>query len=185
MLELAGRVREVVRVGLRNEPAVIRLLHEVFIALLLSKFDSIVLGLELQVGTLHAICRRLPTNKRVLPPVTPLQNIPIHSPVVAVPISGLCSRLRGAVDSAKRVISLLKKRRKFLGLGVDIPDGPGLKIRGSTGKNSSRNGLTGFTAVHHALGHRGELPEEILSATDSRALRATRIGALTRCRGQW
>lgn len=110
VLELAGRVREVVRVGLRNKPAVIRLLHEVFIALLLGKLDGIVLGLELQVGTLHAICRRLPPNKRVLPPVTPLQNIPIHSPVVAVPVSGLCSRLRGAVDSAKRLISLLKKR---------------------------------------------------------------------------
>lgn len=109
MLELARRVREVVRVGLRNEPAVIRLLHEVFIALLLGKLDGIIPGLELQVGTLHAICRRLPPHKRVLPPVTPLQNIPIHSPVVAVPISGLCSRLRGPVDSAKRVVSSHEK----------------------------------------------------------------------------
>lgn len=57
----------------------------------------------------------------------------------------------------------------FLGLGVDIPDGPSLKVGGSTGEDSSRNGLTGLAAVHHALGHRGELPEEILSATDSRA----------------
>lgn len=109
VLELARRVREVVRVGLRNEPAVIRLLHEVFIALLLSKLNGIVPGLELQMGTLHAICRRLPPHKWVLPPMTPLQNIPIHSPVVAVPVSGLCSRLRGAIDSVKRVVSLHEK----------------------------------------------------------------------------
>lgn len=58
----------------------------------------------------------------------------------------------------------------FLGLDMHIPDGPSLKVRGGTGKDSSRNSLTGLAAIHHALGHRGELPEEILSATDTRAL---------------
>lgn len=96
---------EVVRVGLRNEPAVVGLLDKVFISLLLGESDGVVLALELQVGALHAICRRLPPNERILPPVTSLQDIPIHPPVVAVPVSRLCSRLRGAVDPEKRVIS--------------------------------------------------------------------------------
>lgn len=66
----------------------------------------------------------------------------------------------------------------FLGLGMDIPDSPSLKVGGSTGEDSSRNGLTGLAAVHHALGHRGELPEEILSATDSRAFGRQESGPL-------
>lgn len=66
----------------------------------------------------------------------------------------------------------------FLDAGTIIPDGPSLKVRGSTGKDGSRNGLTGFAAVHHAFGHRGELPEEILSATDSRAFGRQESGPL-------
>jgi hypothetical protein len=37
--------------------------------------------------------------------VTPLQNIPVHTPVVRVPSTGLRSGLRGAVD-AIRIVSL-------------------------------------------------------------------------------
>lgn len=66
----------------------------------------------------------------------------------------------------------------FLGVGMNIPDSPSLKVRGGTGEDSSRNGLTGFAAVHHTLGHRGELPEEILSATHSRAFGRQESGPL-------
>ena len=101
MLELLRLVKEVVGIGLRHEPALIRLLHKVFVALLLGKSNSILLGLELEVGSLHAIRGRLPAHEGVLPSVALLQNVPVHAPVVSVPGTGLGSGLCGAVDSIK------------------------------------------------------------------------------------
>lgn len=80
-------MNKVIRVGLGGKPTLIRLLDKEFISLLLRKPDGVLLGLEIQIGALHAVCRRLPADKRVLPPVTPLQDIPVHSPVVTVPVS--------------------------------------------------------------------------------------------------
>lgn len=99
VLELTRRVDEVVCVRLGHEPTLIWLLNEVFVSLLLRKPDGLVLCPEVDMGALHAIRRRLPANEGVLPSVSSLQNIPIHSPEVAVPGSRLCSRLRGTVDS--------------------------------------------------------------------------------------
>lgn len=93
VLELARRMVEVVCVGLGGNPTLIRLLNEELIPLLLCKPDGIFLGLEIDIGALHAVCRRLPAHQRVLPPVTSLQDVPVHSPVVTVPGSRLRSRL--------------------------------------------------------------------------------------------
>lgn len=98
VLELLRFVDEVVSVGLGDEATLIRLLNEVLVSLLLGEQNGILLALEVQVGTLHAIGRGLPAHEGVLPAMTPLQDIPIHSPVVAVPGSGLCCGLRLAVD---------------------------------------------------------------------------------------
>ena len=100
MLELLRLVKEVVGIGLGNKTALVRLLNEVFVALLLGKGNGILFGFEGEVGSLHAIRRGLPAHERVLPTVSLLQDIPIHTPVVCVPGTGLGSRLRGAVDSA-------------------------------------------------------------------------------------
>lgn len=102
MLELLGFVKEVVRVGLGHEAALVRLLDKILIALLLGKSDGILLGLELDVGALHTIGRRLPAHEGVLPAVAPLQDVPVHTPVVLVPSTGLCRGLRRAVDTAVR-----------------------------------------------------------------------------------
>lgn len=101
VLELPRLVKEVVGISLGHKPALIRLLHKVFVALLLSKGNGILLALELEVGALHSIGGRLPAHEGVLPPVTLLQNVPIHPPVVSVPGARLGSRLCGAVDSIK------------------------------------------------------------------------------------
>lgn len=99
MFERLGFMNEVVSIGLGHETALIRLLDKVFIALLLRKIDGVLLRLELQVGSLHAISRRLPAHERVLPTVAPLQDIPVHAPVMLVPGTGLCCGLGGAVDT--------------------------------------------------------------------------------------
>lgn len=82
VLELLVLVEEVVGVGLGHEAALIWLLDKILIALLVGKGDSILLGLERQIGSLHSVRRGLPAHERVLPPVTPLQDIPVHAPVV-------------------------------------------------------------------------------------------------------
>lgn len=98
MLELLGFVDEVVGVSLGDEPALIRLLNEILVSLLLRKHDRILLRLEVQVGTLHAISRRLPAHQRVFPAVSSAKDIPVHSPVVSVPGTRLRRGLGGTVD---------------------------------------------------------------------------------------
>lgn len=101
MPELLGLVDEVVGIGLGHEATLVRLLDKVFVTLLLGESDSVFLRLELQVGALHAIGRRLPAHEGVLPAVAPLQDIPIHAPVVLVPGTGLCCGLGRAVDTVR------------------------------------------------------------------------------------
>lgn len=101
VLELLRLVKEVVGISLGHETALIRLLHKVFVALLLGKGNGVLLGFELEVGALHGIRGRLPAHEGVLPPVTLLENVPVHAPVVSVPGTRLGSGLCGAVDSMK------------------------------------------------------------------------------------
>lgn len=46
---------------------------------------------------------------------------------------------------------------------MSIPNGTSLKVCRSTGQNSSRNSVHGFTAIHDSLGNGGELPEDTIS----------------------
>jgi hypothetical protein len=82
LLQLSGNVREVVGVCLGNELANIRLLDEVLVALLVSKIDSILLGLELNAVAVHEVSRRGPTHERVLPTVALGKDVPVHEPVL-------------------------------------------------------------------------------------------------------
>lgn len=93
MLELAGAKKEVVGVSLGGEFAGVGLLHEELVALLLSKVNGILLGLEAEMCALHVITRRLPPHQRVLPAMTLGKYIPVHTPIVAPP----GSRLRGGL----------------------------------------------------------------------------------------
>jgi hypothetical protein len=103
MLDLLGFVKEVVRVGLGHKTALVRLLDKVFVALLLGESNGILLGLEFDVGALHSIGRRLPAHEGILPTVTPLQDVPVHTPVVLVPGTGLCCGLGRAVDPVEGI----------------------------------------------------------------------------------
>lgn len=55
MLKLLRRVKEIVRIRLGDKLALIGLLDKVFITLSLSEPDSIFLGLEIEMSSLHSI----------------------------------------------------------------------------------------------------------------------------------
>lgn len=99
LLQLAGAVDELCSIGLGDDLALVRLLDEVLVALLVGKVDRVVLGLEVEAGALHGVCARLPAHERVLPPVALGQDVPVHTPCVAVPVAGLGGGLCGAVDA--------------------------------------------------------------------------------------
>lgn len=65
--------------------------------------NSVLLGFEVDVGSLHKISRRLPSHQRVFPTVSLGENIPIHSPAITPEISRLCSRLGLLVDSIQNI----------------------------------------------------------------------------------
>ena len=92
-------MHKVVRIRLGREFPLVMLLHEIFIPLLHSKMDRILFTPEVQMGPLHEIRRRLPSHQGVLPPVAFEHDVPIHAPVVAVPVAGLGCCFRGAVYS--------------------------------------------------------------------------------------
>lgn len=81
-LELLGAVCEVVGVCLGHKLPLVRLLHKVFVALLVRKVDGVLLRLELYPVAIHEVCRRLPSHQLVLPPVSLGQDVPVHQPVV-------------------------------------------------------------------------------------------------------
>lgn len=104
MLELPGRVQEVVGIGLRSELARVGFLDKVLIALLLSKVNSILLASEVDMGTLHEITRRLPSDQRVLPSMSLREDVPVHSPASAAPVARLSRRL-GLLVNAVLIVS--------------------------------------------------------------------------------
>ena len=90
-LELLRAMHEVVRIRLRNYSSLVRLLDKVLVSLLLSKVYGIVSRCKIQVRSLQVVRRRLPSHQRILPSVSLLQYVPIHAPVMTMPVS----RLRG------------------------------------------------------------------------------------------
>ena len=99
MLELLWRVKKVIRIRFDNKLALVGFLHKILVTLSLRKPDGIFFGLEVEMRSLHAIGRRLPSHQWVLPSVTLLQDIPVHTPVVGVPGSRLRGRFCRAVYS--------------------------------------------------------------------------------------
>lgn len=69
VFKLLRLVHEVVGVCFWNKLALVRLLNEVFVALLLGEMDCILLSLETQMSALHGISRGLPAHKRIFPSV--------------------------------------------------------------------------------------------------------------------
>lgn len=98
-LKLSRRVNELRRICLRKESPLVRLLHKVLISLLLRESDCILLALKCHFGALHEVARGLPAHEGVLPSMTLLQNIPIHAPLVTMPVAGLCCRFGGFEDA--------------------------------------------------------------------------------------
>ena len=78
---------EVVRIGFGNEFSFVGLLHKVLVSLLLSKSDGVVLRCEVQVCSLQVVCRRLPTHQRVFPSVSLLEYVPVHTPMMSMPVA--------------------------------------------------------------------------------------------------
>lgn len=134
MLELPRRVQEVVRISLRRELPLIGLLQEVLVPLLLGKEDGVLLGLEAQVRTLHVVARGLPAHKWVLPPVALGQDIPVHPPLLGLPVAGLRRGLGGHVDAYRTR----------------------LQLHGSPGEDSCGEGVARLGAVEDTLGDGGE-----------------------------
>lgn len=98
MLQLLIAPQKVISIGLRDNFPTVRLLDKVFVSLLLRKPDSILLALEVQMCALHEISRGLPSHQRILPSVAFGKNIPVHAPLMTMPVAGLCCCLRWAVD---------------------------------------------------------------------------------------
>jgi hypothetical protein len=99
MLQLGFAEQEIIRISLWFESSLLRFLNIVFISLPLCKRDGIFLGSELYTGTLHVISTRLPSHERIFPSVPLVQDIPVHSPGMLMPRSGLHRILSLSVDT--------------------------------------------------------------------------------------
>lgn len=99
LLQLLRTVHKLVCICLGNHLPLIWLLHEKLITLLVGKSNGILLGLEVEVCALHEIGTALPAHQRVFPSVTLTERVPIHTPVVRVPVAGLRCGFGGFVDA--------------------------------------------------------------------------------------
>ena len=70
-----------VGIGLGGGLPLVGLLDKVLVALLFSKVDSVLLGLEIDAVAVHEVGRRLPAHERVLPSVALGEDVPVHQPV--------------------------------------------------------------------------------------------------------
>jgi hypothetical protein len=98
-LQLARNMYKVIGVSLRDEPARIRFLHKVLVALLIRKGNGIFLALEMYALTVHEVGGGLPAHEGILPSMAFGERIPVHDPAVGVPVTGLCRCFCRAVDS--------------------------------------------------------------------------------------
>lgn len=93
LLELLWAMHKLGGVCLRRDASLVRLLHEVLVALLVGEADRVFLRLEVQVRALHVVGRGLPAHQRVLPAVALGENVPVHAPAVRVPVARLSGGL--------------------------------------------------------------------------------------------
>lgn len=93
-------IQEVIGVGFGRKSPLVWLLDKVLVALLFGKVDSLLLGIELELGALHKITGGLPAHQRIFPSVSLAQDVPIHSPVMTAPLAGLCGRFGWLIDAA-------------------------------------------------------------------------------------
>lgn len=149
LLQLARAVDELGGVSLRDDLALVGLLNEVLVALLVGEVDGVLLGLEVEAGALHVVCAGLPAHERVLPSVTLGQHVPIHTPLVAVPVAGLGGGLCGAVNAGLWSVS---GRFKSARERSCVPDGSGLEVGGRARKHGSRGVEARLGAIHDSLG---------------------------------
>lgn len=101
MLQLVRGIQEIVGISLRSELSALRFLDKVLVPLLLGKTDGVLLGPEVDPGALHEIGRGLPAHQRVLPPMTLGKDIPVHAPVVTLPLAGLGGGFGFLVDAGE------------------------------------------------------------------------------------
>ena len=87
LLQLLRTVQELVGVCLGHNLPFIGLRHEVLVALFLGKVDGVLFAFEVEMRSLEVICRRLPAHQWVLPPMAALENIPVHPPLMPVPVA--------------------------------------------------------------------------------------------------
>ena len=131
MLELPGRVQEIVGVRLGSKLARVGFLNKVFVALLLGEVNGVLLALEVDVSALHEIARRLPADQRVLPSVSLGENVPVHSPASTSPVTRLCSGFGLLVDAIVVVSSEYFYGDIEFSDGVDEPNCSSLELHGS------------------------------------------------------
>lgn len=143
VLELPRRIEEIVGVRLGSELARVGLLDKVLVALLLSKVDGILLALEVDVRSLHVVARRLPSHQRVLPSVALGENVPVHPPALAAPVTRLRGGLRLPVDAVYLSDQVSNAR---ICQSFDIPDGAGLQLHWGAGNDGRRKHFL-FTTV--------------------------------------
>lgn len=93
MLQFLGAVHEVVRIRLGHELAFVGLLHKVLIPLLVGEADGVLLRVEVHAQAIGEVGAGLPPHQRVFPSVAARQRVPVHRPVVRVPVAGLCRSL--------------------------------------------------------------------------------------------
>lgn len=102
LLHFPGYMHELVRICLRYNTSLIWLLHKILIPLLVCKQDGVFLVLEVEMCALHKVCAGLPTHERILPAMSLGQWIPVHAPVMMVPVAGLSGWFGRTVDAACR-----------------------------------------------------------------------------------
>lgn len=154
-------MHKIIGVRLGDDPSLIRLLHEILIPLLLGEQDGILLGLEIEMGALEEIGRGLPAHERVFPPVALLQDIPVHAPLMAVPVARLRGGLCGAVDAVGCWHGVSGREGGGGGLfpeweGRFVPCCSCLEVYGRAGEDGGGGEVAWFAAVHDTSWDRGE-----------------------------
>lgn len=87
MLQRLEGMHEVIRIRLGCDLSFVRFLNKVLVSLLLGESNGIFPRLEVHMCALHEIGRGLPAHQGILPSMTFREDVPVHTPVMAVPVS--------------------------------------------------------------------------------------------------